>query len=84
MKSEIYRDKSGYLRKKGENYLLYTPELFPKNGKEWTYSEISEMIKARETKMSWEDIGLMLERTPRTCTHKYCRLKKKGELDNFK
>ena len=83
MKAETYRDRSGNLRYVTSKRLVYTPELFPRNDKSWTYQEIKELVNSRPF-MKWEDIGLMLGRTPATCMDKYCKLKKKGELEKYK
>lgn len=34
--------------------------------------------------MKYEDIGLMLERTPDSCRHKYAKLKKCGLIEIYR
>ncbi len=83
MNGKKYIDENGSLRYINSKRLAYEPKLFPKNGKPWTFQEVKELVNSRPY-MKWEDIGLMLERTPGTCMDKYCKLKKKGELEKYK
>ena len=68
------RDKSGRL--------VYTPELFKNTGKYWTINELIDLVGYDQT-MKREELGLMLERTPGTCSSKISRLKKNGEYEFY-
>ena len=68
------RDKSGRL--------VYTPELFKNTGKHWTINELIDLVGYDQT-MKREKLGLMLERTPGTCSSKISRLKKNGEYEFY-
>lgn len=78
-----YIDKSGYVRYHKGKRLAYNKELFPRHKAEWTVDEIRELVNARP-QMKYEDIGLMLERTPDSCRHKYAKLKKCGLIEIYR
>lgn len=83
MNTDKYIDKSGYVRYYKGKRLAYNKELFPRHKAEWTINEIRELVNARP-QMKYEDIGLMLERTPDSCRHKYAKLKKSELLEFYR
>lgn len=68
------RDKNGRL--------LYSPELFKNKGRSWTTNELIDLVGYGQT-MKREELGLMLGRTPGTCSDKICKLKKSGNYEFY-
>ena len=80
--AEIYIDKNGLKRYVKSHRLVYKPDLFKNHRKSWTTKELTDLVGFRLT-MKWEDIALMLGRTPGVCACKYSRLKKTGKIEKF-
>ena len=80
--AEFFTDKSGYKRYKNSTRLMYNAELFPNHGTRWSLEDDIDLVGYRQS-MKWEDIALMLGRTPGTCTERLRVLKRKGKYELY-
>lgn len=80
--AKTFIDSQGFERYESSKRLVYNSELFENHGTPWSKEDLIDMVGYRQT-MKWEDIALMLGRTPGTCASKMRDLKKQGRYDFY-
>lgn len=80
--ADFYVDSSGFKRYKNSKRLMYNPELFPNHKTKWSREDEIDLVGYRQT-MKWEDIALMLGRTPGVCMEKMRAIKRNRKYELY-